>query len=65
MGDRLTDNEVEQLWIEKVCKPAELGEELALDDYEWEGIWAGFVIALNRPDLAGWEAYQKLGFPHE
>jgi hypothetical protein len=31
----------------------------------WEDIWVGFVIALERPDLANYNGYMDWGFPRE
>jgi len=66
MAKILTDDEVVRRWVEDVCSNAE-----ALDDqndkggHDWHSLWAGFVVALGRPDLTAWDAYMRLGFPAE
>ncbi len=64
----LTDGEVEQMWDTQICRRAQDDgdtDEPNWGAYDWEGVWMGFVIALGRTDLANYDAYMRLGFPHE
>ena len=55
------DKIIQDLWREKVVRRiSELDPD---DEYTWQDVWAGFVAALDRPDLATYEAYDKIGFP--
>lgn len=62
----MTDEEVIKRWREDiVLHAAELDEDSDKGGHDWHSLWAGFVVALGRRDIADWSSYMKLGFPVE
>jgi hypothetical protein len=60
---RLATKDVVKRWRDRVCRrwqQVDPGEA-----FVWQGVWTGFVTALGRDDLANYEAYMELGYPHE
>lgn len=60
-----SDDEITQLWAEKVCKWHDKETEDTLEESYWSSIWVGFMLALDRPDLIDYQSYMRLGFPQE
>lgn len=61
-----TAKNIQTLWKEKIVGNAKrLDDENDKGGHDWHSLWTGFVVALDRPDLAKRAHYMRLGFPLE
>ena len=58
----LTEESVVRLWKERICLNPDVDPS---QEHDWFSLWCGFVIGLNRADLATDHHYMMLGFPEE
>lgn len=62
----MSNEEVVAKWIECFQTDAlRIDSESDKGGHDWHSVWTGFVVALGRPDLTGWESYMELGSPAE
>ncbi len=60
---KITEKEIVERWKRKIVAHAnELDNDADRGGHDWHSLWAGFVTALGRRDLAGWNSYMRLGF---
>ena len=60
---RVSNAQIIERWREEVCKRSRKVDPGS--EFDWQGVWAGFVIGCGRPDLANYMDYMRLGYPEE
>lgn len=57
----MSDQEIIECWRQDIV----MSNVDPNQEHDWYSLWVGFVIALQRRDLADYEHYKRLGFQVE